>query len=1023
MQVVVVEPFGPYGRGDVIADEQVIASVLAGEHAAAVVRVGAVEDVEGDGDAFDVLVQVSGSTVSASVSVAVGADVPPGYLFALSPGEGNLAAAVSQYTTDPAVVFAGVPSGEWSVTVRPLWFRPWSLSKRAPVVSGAPIAPLPQLSVTGATINEAAGTATFTVSLSWASAAPVAVGFTTVAGTATQGQDYTAASGVLTFPSGSLSQAVTVSITDDSTREPPETFSVVLSSPSGATIATASAVATIRDDGTGSGGASDDTPSVAVNSPTVSESAGFAVFTVSLSNPSAFQTSFALAVTPGTATPGDYGAPQYSLDGGQTWAPGNGFSLPPGALSALVRVPVLDDAVTEGSEAFSLTATRIDGVTTNASATGSATITDNDAPVLSIADASTINEAAGTVQFTVSLSSPSAQTVTVFYSTSSASAAQGADYTAASGTLTFAPGVISQSITVNVTNDATYEGPESFGVSLSSPSGATIGDGAATATITDDGTGLGGTNDDRPIVTAVSSPSVTEGAPLDFVVSLSNPSAVPVPVSLALATWPDITAQRHRPPAGFIGLHNSVSPGVIPPHLSAYNGTVRTHDTIRWAEWEPSRGQMNFGLLDQIVNANWAAGKKTIITFFGCPQWAAQAEHITYAQANASSVLYPGLPTAAAAVADVNDAKNSVRALLVRYGDKLYGVEMGNEPSYQLAVNSFSWATVAEHVAMCAAIYSLKSEFPTARFLSAGYAVSTHLNSFVQAGGGAYVDEWAWHPYGYHSVVRTGIPDPAWVDPTWGPLSYSLDIRAPSTDSNKFSIFGVIAIVDAIPAHAGKPLRVTEIGIGAWDGDERYRDFMDVMTEAQRRGYWLTLLADLAAHPRVTGVDLYEYGSKFCGDLTSAGSGVVQAIATVHADLIASGLDIVGDPIRDGETLTLRRSDGSTVTYSATGSVLHTPAWQASGMQASADGGLTWVDASGGSVTAPPGVTGITVRLPTINDALVEPAESVAMRASAPANAAPASGIGSIASDDVPGPSLTQSVLLSNGSGSVLLGI
>ena len=62
-----------------------------------------------------------------------------------------------------------------------------------------------------------------------------------------------------------------------------------------------------------------------------------------------------------------------------------------------------------------------------------------------------VSEAAGNAVFTVTLSAVSGQTVTVAYNTSNGTASAGADYTSASGTLTFAPGTTSQTITVRDT--------------------------------------------------------------------------------------------------------------------------------------------------------------------------------------------------------------------------------------------------------------------------------------------------------------------------------------------------------------------------------------------------------------------------------------------------------------------------------------------------------------------------------------------------------------------------------------------
>ena len=78
--------------------------------------------------------------------------------------------------------------------------------------------------------------------------------------------------------------------------------------------------------------------------------------------------------------------------------------------------------------------------------------------------------------------------VSVDYTTSDGSATAGSDYTAESGTLVFANGVLSQAITIKLLNDSVYEGDEFLLVALVNPVGGT-GIGAnmtTTLTITDD---------------------------------------------------------------------------------------------------------------------------------------------------------------------------------------------------------------------------------------------------------------------------------------------------------------------------------------------------------------------------------------------------------------------------------------------------------------------------------------------------------------------------------------------------------
>ena len=85
------------------------------------------------------------------------------------------------------------------------------------------------------------------------------------------------------------------------------------------------------------------------------------------------------------------------------------------------------------------------------------------------------SEATTPAALTVTLSAASSQTVTVNYTTANGTATAGSDYTATSGTLTFNPGVSSQTINVPIINDSTIEGDETFTVTLSAPVNATLG--------------------------------------------------------------------------------------------------------------------------------------------------------------------------------------------------------------------------------------------------------------------------------------------------------------------------------------------------------------------------------------------------------------------------------------------------------------------------------------------------------------------------------------------------------------------
>ena len=103
-------------------------------------------------------------------------------------------------------------------------------------------------------------------------------------------------------------------------------------------------------------------------------------------------------------------------------------------------------------------------------------------PALSVADA-TANEADGRIEFAVTLDRAASGEVTVQYATADGSATAGEDYTAASGTLTFAAGERSKTVSVALLDDAVDDGGETFRLLLSNPTGAVIADGEATGTI------------------------------------------------------------------------------------------------------------------------------------------------------------------------------------------------------------------------------------------------------------------------------------------------------------------------------------------------------------------------------------------------------------------------------------------------------------------------------------------------------------------------------------------------------------
>jgi len=203
-------------------------------------------------------------------------------------------------------------------------------------------------------------------------------------------------------------------------------------------------------------------------------------FTVSLSAPAGVGgVTFDIATADGTATTadGDYVAKVLT---GQT--------IPAGSTTYTFDVTVNGDTKLELNEGFFVNLTNVTGATV-ADAQGTGTIQNEDTPpepAASIADVAIVEGDSGTAQltFTVTLSFAPTSEVTINYATSDGSAGA-ADYTATSGTLTFAVGETTKTISVPVIGDTVAELRETLTVTLSSPTGATLSDATAIGTITD----------------------------------------------------------------------------------------------------------------------------------------------------------------------------------------------------------------------------------------------------------------------------------------------------------------------------------------------------------------------------------------------------------------------------------------------------------------------------------------------------------------------------------------------------------
>ena len=277
---------------------------------------------------------------------------------------------------------------------------------------------------------------------------------------------------------------------DDDEAEGDETFTVRLSGARNATLGDQEATGTIRDDESDDPLPRSGLPELAIYDVAVAENAGSAVFRVGLSGESDQAVTVAYRTSDWTATAGaDYTATNGTL------------VFQPGETRKAIAVPVLDDSEEEGDETFTMRLSDVRNATL-VDPEGTGTIRDDDddddpddgadgpsspsgLPALVIDDV-TVAEDGGSAPFTVSLSRPSSAAVTVAYETSDWTATAGSDYTAASGTLTFAPGETRKTIAVPVLADDEEEGDEIFTVRLSDARNAALADHEGTGTIRDD---------------------------------------------------------------------------------------------------------------------------------------------------------------------------------------------------------------------------------------------------------------------------------------------------------------------------------------------------------------------------------------------------------------------------------------------------------------------------------------------------------------------------------------------------------
>jgi len=327
-----------------------------------------------------------------------------------------------------------------------------------------------QFSAATYTVDESGPAIVATVTRTGGSFGAVTIDYATSNGTATAGSDYTDTSGTLSFADGELNMTFNVPITDDSNYEGDETFVLDLSNVTGGAFAGAPMSATVT---------------ITENDPV--PQAGSLQFSGASYSVNEGGTEILVTVTRTGGTAGavtvDFATANGSASAGSDYAATNGMlSFADGITSQTFTVSVVDDAVYEGNESFTVSLSNATGgASLGTPAVATISIVENDAPPqagsLQFSGPNyAVAENGGSALITVTRTGGSAGAVAVSHASADGSATAGSDYSASSGTLSFADGEVSRSFSVTILDDQAYEGNETLSLSLSGPTnGAVLG--------------------------------------------------------------------------------------------------------------------------------------------------------------------------------------------------------------------------------------------------------------------------------------------------------------------------------------------------------------------------------------------------------------------------------------------------------------------------------------------------------------------------------------------------------------------
>lgn len=317
-------------------------------------------------------------------------------------------------------------------------------------------------SVAASSVDETGTTANLAVTLALASEKTITVDYAAAAGSAVATDDFTLAAGTLTFPPGTTTLNVPVTIANDAIDEENETLTVTLSNASNANLqGNTQHALTITDD--------DAPPQLAFQqaASAVNEGTATHAVTVVLSAPSGRTIQFSVTRPAGAAA--------------DLSVPAGAITIPPGTTQVSFNATITNDTTDEVDEDVVLSLTGLVNAAAGGQATHTVTIQDNDDAPQARFDPATPNQTADerdqtpiTTTYRVILSAASAKQVTVNVNLGGTASANDYDIGTGDIPVVFAPGETSKNIRVTADPDNQPEPDETVTLTLANPANATL---------------------------------------------------------------------------------------------------------------------------------------------------------------------------------------------------------------------------------------------------------------------------------------------------------------------------------------------------------------------------------------------------------------------------------------------------------------------------------------------------------------------------------------------------------------------